>query len=346
MQGCPLTDLAAYDYRLPEELIAKYPLKNRLEAKLLVVDRQKGTFTDSCIASLPQYCQKGDQIIFNDTKVIPARLKGRRVTGGEVEILLHTPAAEGTWWALTRPAKKLPLGQIVHIGPDADIKVIEVGESGQRRVKFHSMLTPLELLEKYGEIPLPHYMGRGQEKSDRFDYQTVYARNPGAVAAPTAGLHFTEPLLKEIDAQGIDRIHITLHVGLGTFLPVVVEDIRHHPMHSERCTIDRDAAQRLNSISESARRFCVGTTSVRTLESMADGRCSVNHGELDTRLFIYPGYQFKAVDALLTNFHLPKSTLLMLVSAFAGIDLIREAYAHAIKMNYRFYSYGDAMLII
>lgn len=345
MQGSPLTQLSAYDYHLPEELIAKYPLANRSEARLLVVDRKSQTFTDSCVTELPNYFNSNDQLIFNDTKVIPARLRGYRPTGGEVEILLHTPASDGTWWALTRPARKLPLGQVINIANDLSLEVVEEGESGQRRIKFLSDSCVLDILDKYGEVPLPHYMRRDQTSEDRHTYQTVYARHPGAVAAPTAGFHFTQELLDHIDRKQIERIHVTLHVGLGTFQPVTVDDIRSHPMHSERCTIDEEAARRINSL-QNGRRVCVGTTSVRTLESMAESNGLVRSGHSDTRLFIYPGYQFKTVDALLTNFHVPKSTLLMLVSAFAGYEFILAAYEHAVSKKYRFYSYGDAMLIV
>ncbi len=348
LQGCTdkLTQLSAYDFDLPKELIAQEPLLQRDQARLLVVNRQTGSITDAMITDLPSLMRPKDQLVFNDTKVMPARLKGTRETGGQVEILLHTPCKDGTWWALTRPARKIKSGQTIFIAPDLSIKILEEGEVGQRRVELLHQGSLEQLLEAHGQVPLPLYIRRPVQKEDRERYQTVYATVPGAAAAPTAGLHFTKPLLETLDAMQVSRIHVTLHVGLETFLPVREEDIRLHPMHLERCMIDPNAALQLNSLVDGARRICVGTTSVRTLESMVTSNGSFTPGENGTRLFIYPGYTFKAVDALLTNFHVPKSTLLMLVSAFAGYDLIRAAYAHAIEKQYRFFSYGDAMLIV
>lgn len=341
-----LMSLSAYDYVLPDELIAQEPLPQRDQSRLLIVDRKKGTFTDAQITDLSSFLNPSDQLVFNDTKVIPARLRGKRVTGGSVEILLHTPDKEGTWWALVRPAKKIVLGEVINISPDFSLEVIEAGKDGHRKLKFHAEKEISSLLEKHGEIPLPPYIRRKAQKNDWERYQTIYAYNPGAVAAPTAGLHFSQSLFEEIDTLGAIRINVTLHVGLGTFQPVMVDDIRCHQIHGERCLINEKAAMDLNALSSNSKRFCIGTTSLRIIESMVNSAGLFNQGECFTHLFIYPGYKFKAVDALFTNFHLPKSTLLMLVSAFAGYELIREAYTYAIKQRYRFFSYGDAMLII
>lgn len=306
-----------------------------------------GTFTDALVGDLPSFLSSGDQLVFNNTKVIPARLKGTRETGGSVEVLLHAPGKDETWWALTRPARKLPMGGKVFIAPNFFFEVVEKGAEGLRRLKPYIQEELTDLLEKYGEMPLPPYIRRTTPQiNDKERYQTVYAQHPGAIAAPTAGLHFSKSLLEKVDAAGVSRIYVTLHVGLGTFQSVAVDDIRSHSMHQERCIIDVHAAKEMNSLEKNARRICVGTTSVRTLESMANSQGAIRSGECSTGIFIYPGYQFKTVDALLTNFHLPKSTLLMLVSAFAGYELIREAYAYAIKKQYRFFSYGDAMLIL
>ncbi|MFA6915928.1 MAG: tRNA preQ1(34) S-adenosylmethionine ribosyltransferase-isomerase QueA [Parachlamydiales bacterium] len=341
-----LLNTAAYDFELPEELVAQHPLPCREQARLLVVDRQTQTFTDTTISQLPQYIQSEDQLVFNDTKVIPARLRARRPSGAEIEILIHTPCGDGSWWALAKPARKLPLGQVAEIAPGFSFEVLEVGDAGQRRISFQTDIPLDDQLELYGEIPLPLYIKRKEENADKERYQTVFARHPGAVAAPTAGLHFTTPLLDEIKSKGTDCIHVTLHVGIGTFQPVAVEDIRQHVMHFETCSIDDESTLRLNARKTAGKRICVGTTSMRTLESMTMDCGTVKAGKEHTNLFIYPGYQFKAADALLTNFHWPKSTLLMLVSAFGGYDLIKKAYQHAVENKYRFYSYGDAMLII
>lgn len=341
-----LLNISAYDFVLPDELVAQHPLPQREQARMLVVDRQKQTFTDATVADLPKYIRSEDQLVFNNTKVIPARLRARRSTGGEVELLIHTPCGDGSWWALAKPARKLSPGTVAEIAPGFTLEVLEEKDMGQRRIRFHTDISLDEQLEKYGEIPLPLYIKRKGDVQDKERYQTVYARHPGAVAAPTAGLHFTDSLLSTIKQQGTDCIYVTLHVGIGTFQPVAVDDIRQHTMHYEACTVDSDAAQQLNTKKAAGKRICVGTTSMRTLESMTNEGGDIDDGYRQTNLFIYPGYSFKAVDALLTNFHWPKSTLLMLVSAFGGYDLIKKAYQHAVENKYRFYSYGDAMLIL
>lgn len=349
MQGCVNPDYyqtAHYDFSYPEELVALYPLQDRAQSRLLIVDRKTQSFTGAHITDMPALLNPGDQVVFNDTKVLPSRLNGFRTTGGATELLLHTPAQDSTWWAITQPAKKLKLGTQVHIAPDVIAEVVEIGERGERRIRFLSGMSTLDILNTYGKMPLPQYITREAQNSDNERYQTVYAANPGSAAAPTAGLHFTHDLLAQMDERKASRIHVTLNVGLGTFLPVNVEDIRTHPMHREECSIDPHTANKLNNKPAGAKRYCVGTTSVRTLESMSDAQGTIQPGTLTTQIFIYPGYQFKSVDALLTNFHQPRSTLLMLVSAFAGNELIKEAYAFAISKKFRLFSYGDAMLIL
>lgn len=341
-----LLNLTAYDFVLPDELVAQHPLPCREQARLLVVDRKTQSLIDTTIAELPKYIQAEDQLVFNDTKVIPARLRARRASGAEIEVLIDSPCGDGSWWALAKPARKLPVGQIAEIAPGFTLEVLEEGEYGKRRILFHTDIPLEEQLEKHGEIPLPLYIKRKEEETDKERYQTVYARHPGAVAAPTAGLHFTTPLLDQIKSQGTDFVHVTLHVGIGTFRPVAVDNIKDHVMHFETCSISEEASKKLNTRRPDGRRICVGTTSMRTLESMTLECGAVKAGSVHTNLFIYPGYQFKSVDALMTNFHWPKSTLLMLVSAYGGYELIKKAYQHAIEKKYRFYSYGDAMLII
>lgn len=342
-----LYHLSAYDYVLPKELIAQEPVTPRDHSRLLIVDRKKGILSEARFDALPSFLERGDRLIFNNTRVIPARLIGKRETGGETEIFLLKDKGESRWEVLGKPGRKLKEGSKVHFGPDFSCVVEKTYSNGHKLVQFiHDQ--PFELLvEKYGKIPLPQYIGREESlPSDKERYQTIYAEVPGALAAPTAGLHFTHDLIEKIDTMGVDRSYLTLHVGLGTFKPVQVDDIRQHEMHSERVVISPESAAALNRIENGKRRICVGTTSCRALESAADEAGKVRSGVFDTDIFIYPGYRFKAMDALITNFHLPGSTLLMLVSAFAGYDLIMEAYRYAVAHRFRFYSYGDAMLII
>lgn len=342
-----LYSLEAYQYELPEELIAQHPIEPRDRSRLMIVDREKGELSEIPFHELRNFLGQGDRLIFNDTKVIPARLVGQRPTGGRVEIFLTTPEADGTWCALVKPGKKMPVGGEAHFDETFHCKVVEVLEDGRRRVRFFPEGRFEELLDRHGQMPLPPYIRGGEASpSDLERYQTIFAAAPGAVAAPTAGLHFTHDLLQDLTQKNIAQVHLTLHVGLGTFQPVHVDDIRHHPMHTERFIITEEAAHSLNTPQPGSKEICVGTTTCRALESAANGDGIISPGIYDTDIFIYPGYTFKRVNALLTNFHLPGSTLLMLVSAFGGYDLIREAYAKAIADRFRFYSYGDAMLIL
>ncbi len=332
--------LTDYQFDLPQELIAQAPCNPRDSSRLMLVERATGRISECVFRDLPTLLEPGDCLVFNDTKVIPARLIGRRPGGGLAELLLIRRLPDATWEALGRPGRKLQLGTRLLFGPDFSAEIVELLPDGVRRVRFFGEFE--SGLERYGRMPLPPYIQRETAASDKERYQTVYAANPGAIAAPTAGLHFTEELLNSL--KGISQAKVTLHVGLGTFKPVQVEDIRQHPMHQELCLIPEATADLLNG--RTKRSICVGTTSCRTLESAADPKGLIHAGSYETRLFIYPGYSFKATDALLTNFHLPGSSLLMLVSAFAGYELMREAYAKAIEKRFRFFSYGDAMLIL
>lgn len=332
-----------FDYELPQELIASAPATPRDSARLLHVPRE-GSFNDKCVRDLPQLLRAGDVMVFNDTKVIPARLFGQR---GEVraQVLLHRFMGDGRWTCFAKPAKRLKDGHEIVFAPDFSARVVGRAEDGQVVLQFD---TPdmFAMLEKYGELPLPPYMQRRAEDGDKQSYQTAYAAEPGSVAAPTAGLHFTPALLKAIDDAGVTRVHVTLHVGAGTFLPVKAEDTKDHIMHAEWWRVSDEAASVINTAKRAGRRvIAVGTTSLRTLESATGPDGVLKSGSADTRLFITPGYDFKIVDALMTNFHLPRSTLLMLVSAIAGRERMLEAYAHAIRQKYRFYSYGDSSFL-
>jgi S-adenosylmethionine:tRNA ribosyltransferase-isomerase len=342
--------LSDYDYQLPEELIAKYPLAHRSDSRLLVLNKNNGSVEDKKFTDITQFINAGDCLVINETKVIPARLTAtREATGAIVEIFLETRQADktDTWRVLAAPAKKLKKGERFVINDDLSCTVLEELSEGERIVKFKSENNNVEsALESAGSMPIPPYLHRPAESLDRERYQTVYAHSPGAVAAPTAGLHFTPEILADLEKKGVQIAKVTLHVGLGTFRPVESEDITKHTMHSERYEVSNTAASIINESHSNGRRIiAVGTTAARTLETVAneDGTVSAASGE--TAIFIYPPYKFKAVDALLTNFHQPKSTLLMMISAFAGYEKIMSAYDHAIKEHYRFLSYGDAMLI-
>lgn len=335
----------AFDFELPRHLIAAHPIEPRDAARLLVVGR---ALVDRHVAELPRLLRSGDLMVFNDTRVIPARLKGRR-GDAMVEVTLHRDIGGGAWRAFARGAKRLKPGDRLEFGPDFAASVAAKNADGDVTLRFDLPDAALRAaLERFGSMPLPPYIkrARGEEARDRHDYQTIFARRDGAVAAPTAGLHFTEPLLAALDAAGIARLTVTLHVGAGTFLPVKVEDTREHRMHSEWGTIDEAAAARLNATRAAGGRIvAVGTTSLRLLESAADETGCIRPFAGETALFITPGYRFRAVDLLLTNFHLPRSTLFMLVAAFAGLERMKRAYAHAIAQRYRFFSYGDASLL-
>jgi len=342
-----LFKLSAYQYDLPPELIAQHPCTPRDASRLMVIDRASGQITEMKYRDLADFLEEGDSLVFNNTKVIPARLFGHRETGGAVEIFLLEKAGVDCWKVLCKPARKVKEGAKITFGDDFSCTVMQELDDGMRVVQFEYEGDFEEVLGRYGEMPLPHYIQRPEAQDyDMARYQTVYAKNSGAVAAPTAGLHFTPELLDSLHTGGIEQTHVTLHVGLGTFRPVQVDDIREHRMHSERVIIEPEAAERLNRRIEGKRQICVGTTCCRSLESAANAEGVIRAGEFATDIFIYPGYQFRYVKSLLTNFHLPGSTLLMLISAFAGYELTMEAYHKAVKDRYRFFSYGDAMLIL
>jgi len=342
-------NLSSYRYNLPKELIAQHPCSGRDRCRLMVVERATGKISEMTFSDLVDFLDSGDKVIFNDTKVIPARLIGKRSGGGATELLLIKQCGEDMWKAMAKPGRKLKPGSVVIFGEGLSCEILETLEDGIKKVRFsyNADANFEEILEKIGHMPLPHYIQRSdRDERDLVDYQTTFARHAGAVAAPTAGLHFTDELFQNLDEKGIEQVMVTLHVGMGTFKPVVAEDIRRHAMHSEEYIVTPKAAKQLNSRSPDKRVICVGTTCCRVLESASDNSGIIRSGSGETDIFIYPGYSFKYVDGLLTNFHLPGSSLMMLVSALAGIELIKEAYSKAIEDKFRFYSYGDAMLII
>ncbi|MBR4109826.1 MAG: tRNA preQ1(34) S-adenosylmethionine ribosyltransferase-isomerase QueA [Oscillospiraceae bacterium] len=333
-------------YDLPEELIAQTPLQQRDSSRLLVLDKMSGQVTHRHFYDVIEYLKPGDCLVMNDSRVLPARLLGHRPTGGAVELLLLRDLGDKKWECLAKPGRKLQEGQQVVFGNgELTATVTEVREDGNRIVTFHYEGIFLEVLERLGKMPLPPYIK--EELQDQERYQTVYSKEVGSAAAPTAGLHFTNDLLEKIRSKGIDTAFITLHVGLGTFRPVKAESIDEHHMHSELCMMSTETAAILNRTkARGGRVICVGTTSCRTLESLVDPDGTFSEKSRWTDIFIYPGYKFKAMDALITNFHLPESTLVMLVSAFAGRENILSAYETAVSEKYRFFSFGDAMLII
>lgn len=332
-------------FDLPEELIAQTPLQQRDQSRLMLLDKQSGAVSHRHFFELPDLLREGDCLIMNDSRVLPARLLGSRLSGGSVELVLLRDLGDGRWECLSRPGRKTKPGTQLQFG-DGELKatVEAVAEGGNRIVKFHYEGIFLEVLERLGKMPLPPYIKEELQDAER--YQTVYSRELGSAAAPTAGLHFTEELLDKIRARGIRTGFVTLHVGLGTFRPVKEEEIEDHDMHSEFCMIPEETAQLINETkAHGGRVIAVGTTSCRTLESFAaeDGSMKASSGW--TNIFIYPGYRFKCIDALITNFHLPESTLIMLVSALAGRENVLNAYRTAVAEHYRFFSFGDAMLI-
>ena len=336
-----------FDFDLPEELIAQTPLKDRASSRLLVVNKETGDMEDKHFHDILDELQPGDALVMNNTRVLPARLYGEKPeTGGHLEVLLLTNTEGDTWETLIKPAKRAKVGTEIQFG-DGRLKAVvkEELEHGGRIIEFKYDGIFLEILESLGEMPLPPYIKERLDDPDR--YQTVYAEENGSAAAPTAGLHFTKELLEEIKAKGVHLVYLTLHVGLGTFRPVSVDNIEEHHMHSEFYRLTEEAAKQLNEVRQAGGRIvAVGTTSIRTLESIGtkfNGEIQADSGWTD--IFITPGYQFKVVEAFSTNFHLPKSTLVMLVSAFAGKDLTLAAYQHAIEEKYRFFSFGDAMFI-
>ena len=349
-----LDSIHAYDYVLPEELIARSPVSRRDASRLLVVDRRSGTLEHRHFSDLPHFLKRGDLLVLNDTRVVPAKLAGIRTsTGGKWDGLYLRDEQDGHWRIIGQTRGHLQVGETLTIErPSGDrsnsliLTLVKKCAGGEWIVKPGATVATPELLHDFGTMPLPHYMHRDADESDLLRYQTVYAMQPGAVAAPTAGLHFTPEVFQACDQAGIRRTMVTLHVGLGTFRPVKVDQLSEHQMHAEWCEISAETVDAIRKTKSSGGRVVsVGTTSVRTLETAAhDGEIKPFVGE--TSLFIRPPFEFQVVDALLTNFHLPKSTLLVLVSTFAGRELIRQAYAAAIRERYRFFSYGDAMLII
>ncbi|MEK0314444.1 tRNA preQ1(34) S-adenosylmethionine ribosyltransferase-isomerase QueA [Cohnella sp. 56] len=343
-----------YDFELPEALIAQTPLTDRTASRLLVLHRDDGRVEHRSFKDLAEYLVPGDTLVLNDTKVIPARLFGRKAdTGAKAEVLLLKPLGDDRWEALVRPGKKLHKGAEIHFGESGEglkpllaAVVEEEGEMGARTIRFRYDGIFNEILDRLGEMPLPPYIKERLEDRDR--YQTVYARNEGSAAAPTAGLHFTGDFLEKLEARGIRICRVTLHVGLGTFRPVAVDDVLEHKMHEEWYAVDAENAELLNRARrEGTRIVAVGTTSARTLETLGQrfGDASIEPCSGWTGIFIYPGYAFRLVSALLTNFHLPKSTLVMLVSALAGREAVLSAYREAVSAEYRFFSFGDAMFI-
>ena len=335
-----------FDFYLPEGLIAQTPLEKRDSSRLLVLDKKTGDVSHRHFTDVIDYIEKGDTLVLNDTKVMPARLYGiKENTGALIEVLLLKDEGDNIWECLTRPAKRIKEGSVISFG-DGKLKArcIEVLDEGIRKFSLEYNGILYEILDELGEMPLPPYIHEKLEDKDR--YQTVYAKNIGSAAAPTAGLHFTKELLDEIKAKGVNIVYITLHVGLGTFRPVNVEDVTVHKMHSEYYVMSEDVASLLNETKKNGHKIiAVGTTSTRTLETVMSlyGTFKACSGWTD--IFIYPGYEFKVIDSLITNFHLPKSTLVMLVSALAGKDNIMRAYSEAVKEKYRFFSFGDSMLI-
>lgn len=338
-----------FDYDLPENLIAQQPLEERNKSRLMVINKQSGEIKHQCFDNIVDYLRPGDCLVLNDSRVIPARIFGiKKDTGAKIEFLLIKNIIDNKWETMVRPGKRVKPGDKIVFGNNEELiaDVMEYGENGTRIVDFQYEGIFQELLDQLGQMPLPPYIKRESEQADKSRYQTVYSKNDGSVAAPTAGLHFTDELLTSIKSKGIKLAYVTLHVGIGTFRPVKAEKILDHNMHFEDYQIDEKNAQIINKTkADGGRVIAVGTTSTRTLESAADEQGRVQPTIQSTNLFIYPGYQYKIVDGLITNFHLPKSTLLMLVSAFYNKKAVLNAYHVAIEEQYRFFSYGDAMFI-
>lgn len=344
MKGTRTSD---YEFELPRHLIAQEPLPDRSASRLMVVRREDGSIAHRRFSDLVDLIPAGDLLVVNTTRVLRARLLGQRASGAPAEILLLKPVHDAVWEAMVSPGGKLKPGRIVDIGPELRVEILEVTERRTRLVRLITPLTDSDAIERYGHVPLPPYIERADAPADSERYQTVYAVERGSVAAPTAGLHFTPALLEALQAKGVARADLMLHVGAGTFKPVESDDPAEHLMHEERFAVPEPTA--LAVADTRAARGCVwavGTTTMRTLESSADERGAVRAGEGQTDIFIRPPYEFRAVDRLITNFHLPRSTLLMLVAAFAGYDLVMRAYREAVAQEYRFFSYGDAMVII
>ncbi len=331
-------------FDLPENLIAQTPLLNREKSRLMVLDRESGEVEHKTFIDILEYINTGDCIVINDTKVIPARLYGRRQTGGAIELLLLNRINLTTWETLLKPAKKIKIGEELIFSDKLTGKITEVKEDGNRIIEFSFDGVFEQILDELGEMPLPPYIYEKLEDKDR--YQTVYAKNDGSSAAPTAGLHFTDDVLKKLEEKGVKIARLTLHVGLGTFRPVQVTDTKDHKMHTEKYVVTKECADIINETKRNGGRvFSVGTTSCRTLETVADENGLMKEQTGETDIFIYPGVKFKVVDCLITNFHLPESTLIMLVSAFSSKEITLNAYNQAVKEKYRFFSFGDCMLV-
>lgn len=339
-------NVSDFYYDLPEELIAQTPIEKRDESRLMVLNRANQTIEHKTFKDIIDYLEPGDCLVRNNTKVIPARLYGKKATGAKIEFLLLNRIEGDIWECIVRPGHKLKPGTEVEFGDGIlKAKVLDVMEGGTRKVEFKYEGIFNEILDKIGLMPLPPYIHESLKDNDR--YQTVYAKYEGSAAAPTAGLHFTPELFEKIKAKGIDVANVTLHVGIGTFRPVKVENVEEHHMHSEHFYIKQEDADKINNAKKNGKRvIAVGTTSCRVLETIADENGMVKPTEGDTQIFIYPGYKYKCLDGLVTNFHLPESTLIMLVSALAGRDYIMKVYNEAVKERYRFFSFGDAMLIL
>jgi len=359
-----------FDFHLPPELIAQEPLADRSASRMLVLDRDTGTITDDQFRNFPTRLHHGDVLVLNNSRVFPARLFGHRsgkraqplssrnpasreFLQGKVEVLLTRALGNGEWEALVRPGRKLGIGEVLRFGnedearePLLEAEIVGRGEYGERRLRFASVPNFFELVERIGHVPLPPYIDRDDEAGDRERYQTVFARNRGSAAAPTAGLHFTPEILDEIRSGGVEIVEVTLHVGLGTFQPLREERVETNKLHVESFTITSESAKAINrALDEKRRVVAVGTTVVRTLEHAALESGRIRGGEGETSIFIYPGFRFRVVGGLLTNFHLPQSSLIMLVAAFAGQERVLEAYRHAVEEKYRFFSYGDCMFV-
>lgn len=341
--------ISDFDYNLPEELIAQTPLERRENSRMMIVNRAQKSWDDAQFINFPNYLREKDVLVLNNTKVFPARLLGEKETGASIELFLIREIESQTWETLARPAKRLKSGTMITFGKKLTARVLEKTDEGHVIVHFESEENFEEVLEEIGKTPLPPYIKRedGNFDQDRGRYQTVFARERGAIAAPTAGLHFTPEILEKVRERGVNVVEITLHVGYGTFEPVRVSDLSEHKVMPEQCEISRKTAELLNRAkAEGSRIIAVGTTTTRTLESSISENGEFLAGKRLADLTITPGYKFKAIDGLLTNFHLPQSSLLVLVSTFAGYDLIMNSYKHAVESQYRFYSYGDCMFII
>ena len=338
-------NIETYDYDLDESLIAQTPIKERDHSKLLIVNRKDGNYKDEVFYNIINYLHKGDVLVLNNTKVLPSRIIGYKIdTNAKIEVLLLTDLGNNVWECLVRPQKRVHIGTVIEFDSEFTCEVVGVFDNGITHVRLEYSGILVEHLDKVGAMPLPPYIH--EKLKDNSRYNTVYAKREGSAAAPTAGLHFTNELLDEIKNKGIEVLYVTLNVGLGTFRPVSENDITHHDMHSETYEISEEVCKRLNLAKKEGRRIiCVGTTSMRTLEANISKYGSFKEAQEATSIFIYPPYQFKSCDALITNFHLPKSTLVMLVSAFSSVDIIMNAYKHAIEEKYKFFSFGDAMFL-